>query len=81
VLDPNKNKDFGELRMLEITFSHYWSDVIGFRKGEVCTVKGNTLCTLADNLRQISNWAISRRFCLTLEPLIHGGVDDNLLSY
>jgi hypothetical protein len=53
----------------------------GFRKGNLTLVKGNTLCTLADMLRQFGHWDIARRFSQILGPLIHGGVDQSLLSF
>jgi hypothetical protein len=76
-----ENMEYPEFGMLGINFSHQWSDVIGFRNGNLATVKGNTLCTLADTLRQISQWEIARRFSRILGPLIHGGGDEGLLSH
>lgn len=69
--------DFPELDLLRINFTHQWEDVIGFRKGNLSSVKASTLCTLADMLKQIGYWEISRKFSGILAPLIHGGPDDD----
>ena len=78
-LPPAECLQFPELRMLGINFSHQWQDVIGFRKGSLCAVKANTLCTLADMLRQMSHWDIARKFANILAPLIHAGTDDSMV--
>ncbi|KIW26368.1 uncharacterized protein PV07_09468 [Cladophialophora immunda] len=75
-----KNVGFAEFRMLGLDFSHQWSDVIGFRNGNVVTIMGNTLCTLADMLRQTGHWGIAQRFAQILGPLIHEG-DEGLLPH
>ena len=78
---PTENSDFPELRLLGVNFSHYWCHVIGVRKGKLSTVKGITLCRLADMLRETHPWEIAQRLSRILAPLIHGGVDESLLSY
>lgn len=70
---------FPELDLLGINFAHHWHDVLGFRKGTLCAIKGSTLCTLADMLRQISYWEVARKFSKILAPLIHEGTDDSMV--
>ena len=78
---PTEDSDFPELRLLGVNFSHYWCHVIGVRKGNLSTVKGITLCRLADMLRETHHWEIAQKLSRVLAPLIHGGVDESLLSY
>jgi hypothetical protein len=78
---PTENSDFPELRLLGVNFSHYWCHVIGVHKDNLSTVKGTTLCRLADMLRETHHWEIAQRLSRILAPLIHGGVDESLLSY
>ena len=78
-IPPLENLDFPELRLLGVNFSRHWNNVIGARKGSLSTVKGNTLCKVADMLREISHWEIAGRFSRILAPLIHEGVDEALL--
>ena len=60
-LPPTENTDFPELRLLGVNFSHYWCHVIGVRKGNLSTVKGTTLCRLADMFRETHHWEIAQR--------------------
>jgi hypothetical protein len=72
---------FPEMEMLKVNAPQQWSEGIGFRSGSLSVVKGNTLCTLADMLRQVSHWDIAQNFARIIGPLIHGGVDDSLATH
>ncbi|KIW32627.1 uncharacterized protein PV07_04158 [Cladophialophora immunda] len=76
---PDGALDFPELKLLGINFAHQWQDVMGFRKGNLSAIKASTLCTLADTLKQIGYWEISRKFSSILALLIHGGTDDDMV--
>lgn len=72
--------DFPEFRLLGVDFTHQWTEGIGFRKtGSLSAVKASTLCTLADMLRRIGYWEISRKFSSILGPLIHAETDANMI--
>ncbi|KAL6247668.1 hypothetical protein RBB50_005016 [Rhinocladiella similis] len=71
--------DFPELDLLSINFSHYWQDVIGFRKGNRFAVRASKLYTLADILKQIGDREISPKFTSLLAPLIHDERDDDII--
>ena len=79
-LSPNDSLDFPELRLLGVNFSKQWCNAIGSRDGNPSKAKGSTLCTLADMLRAISHREIGKSFSRILAPLIHGGMDEVLLS-
>ncbi|KAJ9608388.1 hypothetical protein H2200_007376 [Cladophialophora chaetospira] len=72
--------DFPELRILGVHLPRHWSDTIGAGTTSLLTVKGTTLCSLAELLRQVGHWEIARRFSRILRPLIHGIGDEALLT-
>ena len=46
-------------------------EYFGSQTGNLIFVKANTLCILADLLRQLGCWGIAQKFALVLAPLIH----------
>ena len=72
---------FPEISLLGVNLAHYWQDLLGFRKSSLSVIKASTLCALADTLRQISYWEISRRFSDILSPLIHEGTDRSIIEH
>ena len=74
--NPAEDVGFPEFRLIDVHFSNYWDNIMGMRKGNTSSIKGATLCKLADILRRTYYWGIAQKFGLILAPLIHGGADE-----
>lgn len=78
-LPSGRNFSSPELDLLGLDLAGQWYSIMGVREGKLSMMKGK-LCRLADMLREIHPWTIAQRFSRILAPLIHGHVDDYLLS-
>lgn len=78
-LPSERNITSPELDLLGLELAGQWCSIMGVREGRLSMMRG-TLCRLADMLREIHPWSIAQRFSRILAPLIHGHVDDYLLS-
>jgi hypothetical protein len=54
-----------------------WLEAFSSESGSLTSIKANTLCALADLLRQLGHWGIAQKFTRILTPLIHHEVDDS----
>jgi hypothetical protein len=66
-----------EMHILARDVAPEWLEAFSSESGSLTSIKANTLCVLADLLRQLGHWGIAQKFTRILTPLIHHEVDDS----
>lgn len=70
--------DFSEIRILGINPAQHLFQINGFRFGKPPASHSSTLFGLADCLRRVGHWEISRKFASILDILLQGEKEDSV---